>query len=77
VRRFVLILCATPLASCGTTGLPATSDLKFCDGARPIYTSPRDTAGTLEQVHEHNAVGVVACGWKRNEPKTPSGAAGS
>ena len=35
----------------------------FCDIARPITWSDKDTGATLEQIKEHNAVGVKLCAW--------------
>lgn len=44
---------------------PAT--ISFCDAGEPIYWSPKDTAKTVAQIKEHNAVGVdLNCKkWKR------------
>jgi len=55
-----------PLASCQTTSLsdPMTNSLAFCDAARPIYWSRKDTLKTIEQIKEHNAVGKL-CGWDK------------
>jgi len=39
------------------------SDLTFCDGAKPIYWSGKDTRPTIQQVKAHNAVGKAACDW--------------
>lgn len=35
----------------------------FCDLARPILWSTRDTDETIRAVKEQNAVGVRLCGW--------------
>jgi len=35
----------------------------FCDIASPIYWSKADTADTIVQAKELNAVGVKLCGW--------------
>ncbi|MCA3700803.1 MAG: hypothetical protein IOB84_13605 [Brevundimonas sp.] len=35
----------------------------FCDLARPITWSTRDTDETIRGVKEHNAVGARLCGW--------------
>jgi hypothetical protein len=41
----------------------ATADTAaFCDIARPIYWSRKDTLETVKQVKAHNAVGKI-CGW--------------
>lgn len=60
------MLCsAILLASCQTTNLPAPTSpqaLLFCDAARPIYWSKKDTPKTVAQIKEHNAVGKL-CGW--------------
>lgn len=52
----ILTGCASKTSSGGTS-------LTFCDGAKPIFWSSKDTDGTIRQVKEHNAVGVDACGW--------------
>lgn len=51
-------------SACQTTGSVATSALLFCDAAKPIYWSTRDTPDTAAQVQEHNAVGKTGCDWK-------------
>lgn len=62
-----LIAASLPaLTGCATTTAsvePTTSELRFCDGARPIFWAKRDTVETIKQVKAHNAVGVSACGW--------------
>ena len=55
-----------PLTGCATTTAsvePTTSELRFCDGAKPIFWSTRDTDKTIAQVKAHNAVGKGACAW--------------
>lgn len=56
----VLILLTA--AGCrGSTG-PAANE--FCLIAAPIHGDPaHDTAETMRQIDEHNAVGVELCGW--------------
>ena len=61
-------LTTLPLAaSCQSTtpsGVTEPSNLSFCQAARAIYYSKHDTAPTIEQIREHNAVGVaLKCGW--------------
>jgi hypothetical protein len=55
------------LSSCATTGSAATDPLpgaqSFCDIARPITWSTRDTPETVLEVKAHNAVGKRLCGW--------------
>jgi hypothetical protein len=42
-----------------------TDTVSFCAAARAIYYSKHDTRLTIEQIREHNAVGVaLSCGWK-------------
>ncbi len=56
--RFIVLLIALPLAACATTPI---------DGCRifsPIRGSKLDTELTRQQVDQHNAKGVGACGWK-------------
>ena len=63
-----LISCAILTGCAQTTGSGGKIDaspLTFCQGARPILWSARDTDGTISQVKEHNAVGANACGWGR------------
>jgi len=41
----------------------ATADTAaFCDIARPLYWSRKDTLETIKQIKTHNAVGKI-CGW--------------
>jgi hypothetical protein len=52
------------LAGCQTTIPSSGIDASFCDAARAIYYSRHDTAPTIQQIREHNAVGVaLKCGW--------------
>jgi hypothetical protein len=53
------------LSGCQTmTPSSAISDASFCDAARAIYYSRHDTAPTIAQIREHNAVGLaLKCGW--------------
>lgn len=47
--------------SLGTEGSPS-----FCAAAKAIYYSRHDTKPTIQQIREHNAVGVaLKCGWLR------------
>lgn len=42
----------------------------FCQVARAIYYSRKDTTETIVQVREHNAVGVaLRCGWRGKNAK--------
>lgn len=36
---------------------------RFCQTARAITYSTRDTAETRQQIRAHNARGVAVCGW--------------
>lgn len=60
-------LSALPLLLAGcqtTTHSGETSSTSFCAAARAIYYSRHDTKLTIEQIREHNAVGVaLRCGW--------------
>ena len=59
-------LSVTTLTGCATTtdsAAPTTSELRFCDGAKPFFWAKRDTLATIKQAKAHNAVGVDACGW--------------
>lgn len=58
---FILSSCATTMGSAARTD--GASALLFCDGAKPVRWSARDSEGTIAQVKEHNAVGRDACGW--------------
>lgn len=60
-------LTLTP-AGCMTETLSGGTSLTFCDGAKPIFWSSKDTDGTLRQIKGHNAVGVDACGWGGSAP---------
>lgn len=58
------------LTGCVTTtgsAVPTVSELRFCDGARPIYWAKQDTTSTIKQVKAHNAVGVQACSWGKKK----------
>ncbi len=45
------------------SSVPTSSVLTFCDGAKPIYWSSKDTNQTIWAAKAHNAVGKQACGW--------------
>ncbi len=60
-----LILLPT-LTACQTTtpSSEISSQADFCQVAKAIYYSRHDTAPTIAQIREHNAVGVaLKCGW--------------
>lgn len=63
-----LMLCVTTLslASCKTLSYETDnrSGAGFCDIAKPIRAKRTDDAFTLEQVNEHNNIGIKLCGWK-------------
>jgi len=63
VKVCVPILPAILTASCQTTASSGPNSLLFCQGAKPILWSAKDTAPTIGQAKEHNAVGKAACGW--------------
>lgn len=66
VKLCAPILIATLTGCQTTTPSVAISDASFCDAARAIYYSRHDTAPTIAQIREHNAVGVaLKCGWIR------------
>jgi hypothetical protein len=54
-----------PLASCTTTTAGGATKVALCDQFRPIRWSQADTAETIRQAKETNAVGVAVCGWVR------------
>jgi len=62
VQPLVTLLCAILLASCATT-MVSGGKADFCAVAKAIYWSDKDTAETVAQVKEHNAVGKTLCGW--------------
>lgn len=65
VKLSALALSAAAMTACQTTtgsGEKTINTLAFCDAARPIYWSMKDTKKTIVQVKEHNAVGKI-CGW--------------
>ena len=59
------------LTACQTTTPSGVTDTaSFCAAARAIYYSKHDTKLTIEQIREHNAVGVaLSCGWKGAKQK--------
>ena len=63
-KLFVLMFCLM-MASCQSTTLSEGTDrATFCQAAKAIYYSKHDTAPTIAQIREHNAVGVaLKCGW--------------
>jgi hypothetical protein len=50
---------------CHVQQQPATAGARFCDVAKPITWSAKDTRRTKEMIDEHNRVGVRLCGWGR------------
>lgn len=63
-RLLGLLILTIPTASCQTMmGSAAPTDKVFCTVAQPIYWSAKDTAQTVGQIKEHNAVGRALCGW--------------
>lgn len=69
VKRSGLLMLLTGLAACQTTTPSGVIEgslegASFCQAARAIYYSRHDTALTIAQIREHNAVGVaLKCGW--------------
>lgn len=66
VKLSVLLLLVSLTGCQSTTGTPSlgTNGPSFCAAARAIYYSRHDTAPTIQQIREHNAVGVaLKCGW--------------
>lgn len=53
------------LSGCAMTTGSAVTDgrASFCEVASPLYWSKDDTAATVAQVKEYNAVGKTLCGW--------------
>ena len=59
IGKLIAFAAVIALGSCNSTVI---------DGCRifsPIHGSKLDTAGTQQQVDEHTAKGVGACGWRR------------
>jgi hypothetical protein len=69
VKRSGPLMLLTWLAACQTTTPSGVIEgplegASFCQAARAIYYSRHDTAPTIAQIREHNAVGVaLKCGW--------------
>lgn len=60
----MIVLGYTAVALVGCAGTPKpVSTTSFCDLAKPIYWSGRDTDDTIRQAKAHNAVGKDQCGW--------------
>ena len=59
---------ALALAVAGCAGNAIQDSLVFCDAAKPIRPAPGETAKMsdrlVDQIHQHNALGSQACGWK-------------
>ena len=64
-KPFALLLPLILTACQTTTRSDAINPgVDFCTAARAIYYSKHDTAPTIAQIREHNAVGVaLSCGW--------------
>lgn len=66
-KLFALLLLPT-LTACQTTTRSLETELAgatFCEAARPIYYSRKDTLPTIAQIREHNGVGqALGCGWR-------------
>lgn len=60
--------CQTTIPTSGIELAPAVVEAvghaSFCQIAKPISYSRRDTAQTREEITEHNCVGHKLCGWK-------------
>lgn len=65
----------TPTAAINSAPGSATAELNhasFCQIARPITYSSRDTALTREEITEHNCVGHTLCGWQVGATTCPA-----
>lgn len=72
ISTLTLTGCASAMSFLETT--PDTSKIgraSFCDTARPILWSDKDSDGTIKQIKEHNAVGKSLCGWGRKSDTSP------
>ena len=59
-----LLVALTGCQSMNPTPSLGTEGPSFCQAARAIYYSRYDTKPTIQQIKEHNAVGVaLKCGW--------------
>ena len=60
-----MLISLSTLTACQSTTLSeGTDSVSFCNAAKAIYYSKHDTAPTIAQIREHNAVGVaLKCGW--------------
>lgn len=68
MKHLAALVCALTLAGCNMPEstlrrMATTNTAAFCDLARPIYWSRKDTLATIQQVKTHNAVGKI-CGWQ-------------
>jgi len=69
VKHSAPLMLLMGLAACQTTTPSGEIEgplegASFCQAARAIYYSRHDTAPTIAQIREHNAVGVaLKCGW--------------
>lgn len=66
-----MLLCLL-LAACQMTGSAATksvttSGATFCEVAKVISWSSKDTRETQDQITEHNAVGKELCRWGKTD----------
>lgn len=58
-----VLLMLVILNGCATTTASVATEPTFCDTARPITWSSRDTDHTIDEVKQHNARGIELCGW--------------
>lgn len=63
--------CASPTPTGGTDAMTG-SHADFCQVAKAISYSSRDTAQTREEIAEHNCIGHVLCGWKTEAQTCPA-----
>jgi hypothetical protein len=69
MRRVLTFLCLTLLCACAKQQAePAIAVAPYCDVARPIYWSARDTRTTKEQADRENAKWNRLCGGPAKGP---------
>jgi hypothetical protein len=69
MRRVLAFLCATVLCACAKQQAePAIAVAPYCDVARPIYWSAKDTRITKEQADRENAKWKRLCGGAAKAP---------
>jgi len=64
LKSALTLSCVALIAAMMAACAPSIVTTDGCTIFRPIYGSKNDTPKTRDQVDQHNARGIGACGWK-------------